>query len=280
MPLPHEAPTSSCAGTVAATRTALRTQIKRSMNHKILLALAATTLSAATAASAEQALPPANTFGLQPSAWQPTISVATGAHGLALRSEPIAAAEFEPQTASQTGAPASLSTQSGSVDRGSSVGRALSDSIVPFGIASGIFLLADGRNHPGQTRGAIEGVGATAVITELLKYTVHERRPSGGPHSFPSGHASFAFALATAVGENHRSARLPLFGLATAIAASRVDVHAHYTHDVIAGAAIGYFTTKYFMRRNHREPAASGTASASSSGLGMSSRGVSFARSF
>lgn len=212
-----------------------------------------------------------------PSQWQPNISVGAGEHGIALRSQPIA-------DALDGAAPSSDSAQSGTQDRGSSLGRALSNSIVPFGIASGIFLLADGKNHAGQTRGAIEGIGATAVATEILKYVVHERRPSGGLHSFPSGHSSFAFALATAIGENHPNTRLPLYALATAIAASRVNVHAHYTHDVIAGAALGFGITKYFMRRNRRSAASPASTTSplisSANGVGLSPAGISFARSF
>ena len=128
------------------------------------------------------------------------------------------------------------------------------------------------------------------LATTILKRVVNAERPRGGPRSFPSGHATVAFALAAAVDENHRRARLPLLGVATAIAASRVDVRAHHTRDVLAGAAIGYFTTKYFMRRNRREattPAVSSTTAApqatdsaaldgAASGLNVTGRGVSW----
>ncbi len=219
-------------------------------------------------------------------AWRPAILVEPGARGLRLVSQPIA-----PSNSSTSGSRGEAASQSSSTEAGSKLGQTLSNSIVPFGIASGVFLLFDGRHHRGQTRGAIEGIGATAVATEILKYVIPEKRPRGGMHSFPSGHTSFAFALATAVGENHRGARLPLYALATAIGASRVDVRAHYVHDVIAGAALGYFTTKYFMRRNRPEvssasnsPAAAAPTSSAlilePNGLSLSSGGVSFARSF
>jgi membrane-associated phospholipid phosphatase len=90
-----------------------------------------------------------------------------------------------------------------------------------------LFLLADNKNHGGQARGAIEGMGASMLATTILKRVVNSERPRGGPHSFPSGHATIAFAVASSVGYNHRNTRLPLLAVATAIAASRVDLRAH-----------------------------------------------------
>jgi undecaprenyl-diphosphatase len=51
--------------------------------------------------------------------------------------------------------------------------------------------------------------------------------------SFPSGHATAAFCAATLLGGG------PWYGLATAVAATRVYVRLHHTSDVIAGAALG-----------------------------------------
>lgn len=254
------------------------------MNHTLLLVTGAVLLGAAPCAQAEP-LPTsffASSIQARQSQWQPTISVGSSAHGLALRSRPIAALDAgnsdsepsaEPSEASGNSAPSGESNESRSSQgrrQGSRWGRVLSDSIGPFGLATGVFLLADGRHHAGQTRGALLGAGATAAATTLLKQVVRATRPNGDPHSFPSGHASAAFSFATAASYNHRNARLPLFALATAIAASRVDVRAHYARDVIAGAALGYGITRYFMRHSDR------SATPSSSARG----GLSFARSF
>jgi membrane-associated phospholipid phosphatase len=170
---------------------------------------------------------------------------------------------------------------------GSRAGRILSDSIAPFALASGVFLALDNKHHRGQSRGAVLGLGSTVALTLALKKAVKSERPRGGSGSFPSGHASIAFSLATAVGENHRGARLPLYALATAIAASRVDVRAHRPRDVLAGAAIGYAATKYFMRRARPDSTPALLAPAISeqaaqrvrSGLNFS-RGVGFTRAF
>jgi undecaprenyl-diphosphatase len=72
--------------------------------------------------------------------------------------------------------------------------------------------------------------------------------------SFPSGHATTMFAMATAFGLLWPRWRLEWFALAVVIAASRVIVRAHYPADVFAGAVVGmasaYFVARAFARRD------------------------------
>jgi undecaprenyl-diphosphatase len=60
-----------------------------------------------------------------------------------------------------------------------------------------------------------------------------------GGWSFPSGHATTAFAGAVALSYLWRRAAPLFFLLAAAIAFSRVYVGVHYPGDVLAGAALG-----------------------------------------
>jgi undecaprenyl-diphosphatase len=62
--------------------------------------------------------------------------------------------------------------------------------------------------------------------------------PSPDP-SFPSDHATAAFALAVAVFLWHRRAGWLMLGMATAVALSRVAVGTHYPGDVLGGALLG-----------------------------------------
>jgi undecaprenyl-diphosphatase len=57
--------------------------------------------------------------------------------------------------------------------------------------------------------------------------------------SFPSGHASTAFAAAAALALLVPSARWPALLLASGVALSRVYLGVHYALDVVAGAALG-----------------------------------------
>jgi membrane-associated phospholipid phosphatase len=63
------------------------------------------------------------------------------------------------------------------------------------------------------------------------------------PHSgsFPSGHASVSFACATVIGWRAPVLAAPAFGLAAAIAWSRVYVGVHWPLDVLGGALLGLF---------------------------------------
>ena len=81
-----------------------------------------------------------------------------------------------------------------------------------------------------------------------LKYLVRRSRPDleGLPPlsstvtslSFPSAHSTSSFAAARAIGSGGL-ARRPLYGLASAMAVSRLYAGVHYPTDVLAGAAFG-----------------------------------------
>lgn len=71
--------------------------------------------------------------------------------------------------------------------------------------------------------------------------------------SFPSGHATIFFALATAVMMYHRRLGYFFMVCAVLIAISRVMAGVHYPVDVIFGAAIGIFiawlSTTFFQKK-------------------------------
>jgi undecaprenyl-diphosphatase len=72
--------------------------------------------------------------------------------------------------------------------------------------------------------------------------------------SFPSGHATIFFALATAVWMYHRRLGYFFMVCAVLIAISRVMAGVHYPVDVIFGAAIGIFiawlSTTFFQKKS------------------------------
>ena len=80
----------------------------------------------------------------------------------------------------------------------------------------------------------------TTVVTYGLKYAVDEERPNGEGGSFPSGHTAITFAGAEFIRKQYGWGwGVPAYAAAGFVGWSRVQTNDHWTHDVLAGAAIG-----------------------------------------
>jgi membrane-associated phospholipid phosphatase len=104
-----------------------------------------------------------------------------------------------------------------------------------------------------------------AIVDLALKGITRRKRPSGvasgapfndtffrGGTSFPSGHATAAFSVATIIARRYRDHRwVPwaAYGVAVAISLSRVTTTAHFPSDVFLGAALGYTIARFDVLR-------------------------------
>ena len=111
----------------------------------------------------------------------------------------------------------------------------------------------------------IAAVAASSLTVDLLKWVAARWRPKAfladpshygfaffktghAHHSFPSGHATTAWAVACALTLLFPRLRVMWIGAAVLVAASRVIVGAHYPGDVLAGAWFGVVITLALSR--------------------------------
>jgi membrane-associated phospholipid phosphatase len=119
-----------------------------------------------------------------------------------------------------------------------------------------------GRFAPqGRFRAATYDFAQAMIVngayTGILKYSVQRTRPDGSNSlSFPSGHTSSAFSLAT-VAERHYGWKVgvPAYLLASGIGYSRIEKDKHYLSDVLAGATLGFIVGRTVSRLDGERPA-------------------------
>jgi len=108
--------------------------------------------------------------------------------------------------------------------------------------------------------------GALKEITQRARPLAgHERSEFfDGGASFPSGHSTQAWAVATVIANEYRHRRIvqiAAYGTATAVSIARFTGHKHYLSDVLAGSALGYGIGKYVYHIHHQKSLDSGDSS-------------------
>lgn len=122
-------------------------------------------------------------------------------------------------------------------------------------LMGGLFL-AGRVSHSGTFRAATYDMAQALIVnstyTEIFKRAVRRERPDLSDNkSFPSGHASNAFALAT-VANAHFGLKvgIPAYLAAGAIGLARVDMNKHNLSDVVAGATLGYIVGRTVVKQD------------------------------
>lgn len=137
-------------------------------------------------------------------------------------------------------------SQNGLAEFASGTGNALF-----LGVGTLLPLLEDGPDGKKHALRTMDSLLTSTLITEVLKKTVHSKRPDGSDYeSFPSGHATAAFAVATMQSHYHPRQAPYWYAGASLIAYSRVKLNRHRYRDVVAGAAVGYFTSRWQLSQS------------------------------
>lgn len=116
---------------------------------------------------------------------------------------------------------------------------------------------------------ALQSYLISGLIVKIPKYLMGRARPNawwepepnewqgpGNGKSFPSGHATSAFAVASVVAYQYRDRPwIPItsFGLATLAGISRLYDNKHWVSDVFAGAVLGTVTGYFICRQYERK---------------------------
>ena len=159
-------------------------------------------------------------------------------------------------------------------NRASAATNRMSGIVTPFGswaawatsgalVVSGI-ALREGRVTT-MGREAIEACLIASLMTDVLKPVAGRERPFQSANetvfhpfsshdSFPSGHATVAFAFASVVSARSSGWVIPAasYTLASLVAYSRVNDRRHFPSDVLAGGLIGTAVGRFIVHRHQR----------------------------
>jgi membrane-associated phospholipid phosphatase len=144
--------------------------------------------------------------------------------------------------------------------------NSLRDAAPLAALFAGTWLLATVTGDPsgkGETYTMIEATVLSSITVEGLSFAAGRARPDetldandwrAGGSSFPSLHASAAFAIGTVFaesgGDEYRWLRRIIgYGTAAATGYLRLHDNAHWLSDVVAGAAVGIATAHFSMNR-------------------------------
>jgi len=138
-------------------------------------------------------------------------------------------------------------------------GAVVGGTIAVAGLTLGAFSagrIARGDRFRACTYDMSQAIIVDGIWTFAIKVAAQRERPNmENNKSFPSGHASEAFAWATVIARHYGpKGGIPAYAVASYIAGSRMAKNAHWLSDVVAGSALGFGIGRAVVRRNSRPP--------------------------
>jgi membrane-associated phospholipid phosphatase len=159
----------------------------------------------------------------------------------------------------------------GEANRQNKASRVISYAGSIYGLAAvaGSFYFVGREKHDDRARetGVLcaQALVDSVIVEGALKGITQRARPAGGVErseffdggsSFPSGHATQAWAVATVIANEYndrRAVQIAAYGIASAVSVARFTGHKHYISDVVAGSALGWGIGRYVYNAHHRQ---------------------------
>ena len=127
-------------------------------------------------------------------------------------------------------------------------GASIGDGVEQSAFALGMYAAGRLAHRPAIASSGADLIDAqivNGVLTQALKAATQRTRPSGGGHSFPSGHTSATFATAEVIREHYGwKWGAPVYGIGAYVSVSRMVDNKHWASDVIFGSAIGVISAR------------------------------------
>jgi hypothetical protein len=141
-------------------------------------------------------------------------------------------------------------------------------SVYGLGAVASTFYLIGRKNNDYRAREtgllSAEALVNSMIAGATLKGITQRARPMDGRErseffdggsSFPSGHSTQAWAVATVIAHEYKdrlAVQIAAYGIASAVSVARFTGHKHYLSDVLAGSALGYSIGKFVYKTRHR----------------------------
>jgi len=160
----------------------------------------------------------------------------------------------------------------GEADRQVGLSRHVSELGAVYSLAAGagaFYLIGRAKkNDRARETGVLsaEALVNSVIVGGALKGITERARPLDGRErseffdggsSFPSGHSTQAWAVATVIAHEYKdrpAVQIAAYGIASAVSVARFTGQKHYLSDVLAGSALGFSIGKFVYKAHHREP--------------------------
>jgi hypothetical protein len=142
-------------------------------------------------------------------------------------------------------------------------------SVYGLGAVSATFYLIGRKKNDARAREtgllSAEALVNSLIVGSALKTITQRARPKAGVErseffdggtSFPSGHSTQAWSVATVIANEYHDrpvVKLAAYGVATAVSVSRFTGQKHYLSDVLVGSLLGYGIGQYVFHAHHRK---------------------------